>query len=214
MRAALHRLSFAALALIASAAVAAAAEVRVLTVGSTQHAAQAIAADFSKMTGHTVSFTVTAPFLIDKELASKPFDAIIVAVPPMEALDKAGQLRPGSRAAISRVGVGLVVREGAPVPDISTPEAFKRTMLAARSTRGNVRRFHFSHYGAVKRAVGRSGEMAVSNRPIMLFPTIGTAHPNSDHLNMRQAGSIGFNTAFDRSTRPRAREYQSSHIGS
>jgi molybdate transport system substrate-binding protein len=135
MRSALHRLSFTvlALALIASADVAAAGELRVLTVGSTQHAAKAIGDDFSKATDHKVSFTVTAPFLIDKELLSKPFDAIIIAVPQMDALDKAGQLQPGSRVAISRVGVGVVVREGAPTPDISTPEAFKRTMLAVRS---------------------------------------------------------------------------------
>ena len=133
MHSAQHCLSLAALALIASAAGATAAEVRVLTVGSTQFAAKAIGEDFSKTTGHMVTFTVTAPFLIDKELAAKPFDAVIIAVPQMEALEKTGQLQPGSRAAISRVGVGVVVREGAPVPDISTPEAFKQTMMAARS---------------------------------------------------------------------------------
>jgi len=133
MHAALQRLSLVALALMASAAVAAGAEVRVLTVGSTLHGAKAIAAQFSQASGHTVSFTATAPFLIDKELAAKPFDIVIVSVPQMQGLDKAGALRPGSRVAISRVGVGIVVREGAPLPDISTPEAFKRTMLAARA---------------------------------------------------------------------------------
>jgi molybdate transport system substrate-binding protein len=133
MRATVHCLNFAALALVASASVAVAADIRVLTVGSTQHPAKAIGADFSKTTGHTVTFTVTAPFLIDKELAGKPFDAVIVAVPQMEALDRVGRLKPGSRVAIARVGVGVVVREGAPLPDIATPESFKRTMLAARS---------------------------------------------------------------------------------
>jgi molybdate transport system substrate-binding protein len=133
MHTALQRLGVIALTLAASAAVAAAAELRVLTVGSTQHGAKAIAAEFGKATGHSVSFTVTAPFLIDKELAAKPFDAIIVSVPQMDGLDKAGTLRPGSRVAISRVGIGVVVREGAPLPDISTPEAFKQTILAARA---------------------------------------------------------------------------------
>jgi molybdate transport system substrate-binding protein len=133
MRAALHRLSFAACALVAGIAVAVAAEVRILTVGSTQHAAKAIAADFNKATGNTVSFTVTAPFLIDKELAGKPFEVVIVSIPQMDALDGAGALRPASRVAISRVGVGIVVREGAHAPDISTPDAFKRAVLAARS---------------------------------------------------------------------------------
>ena len=121
MHSAPHCLSLAALALIASVAGATAAEVRVLTVGSTQFAAKAIGEDFSKTTGHMVTFTVTAPFLIDKEVAAKPFDAVIVAVPQMEALEKTGQLQAGSRAAISRVGVGVVVREGAPIPTSRRP---------------------------------------------------------------------------------------------
>jgi len=67
-----------ALTLIASSVLATAAEVRVLTVGSTQVAAKAIAADFEKQTRNQVAFTIRAPFEIDKELAAKTFDAIIL----------------------------------------------------------------------------------------------------------------------------------------
>src|SRR5262249_3804009 len=56
-----------------------AAEVRVLTVGSTQVAAKAIAADFEKQTRNQVTFTIRPPFDIDKELAEKTFDAIILS---------------------------------------------------------------------------------------------------------------------------------------
>src|SRR6266446_2935338 len=133
MRSILRDLGLAGIAFLASHAAASAAELRVLTVGSTQFAAKAIAEEFSKRTGHHVTFTVTAPFLIEKELAGKAFDVVIVSVPQMEALERSGQLGAGSRLPISRVGVGVVVREGAPAPDISTVESFKRTMLAARS---------------------------------------------------------------------------------
>ena len=133
MRRPLHTLAATALALIALPTVAAAAEVRVLSVGSTQTAAKAIAAEFEKQTGHKVVFTIRPPFSIDKEFAEKTFDAIILSVPAMEAHDQAGNLAPVSRAALARVGVGVVVKEGTPVPNIATPEALKAAVLAARS---------------------------------------------------------------------------------
>jgi ABC-type molybdate transport system substrate-binding protein len=53
--------------LIVSSTLAPAAEVRVLSVGSTQIAAKAIATEFEKQTGHKVIFTIRAPFNIDEE---------------------------------------------------------------------------------------------------------------------------------------------------
>ncbi len=119
------------IALMASAADA--AEVRVLSVGSVQVAAKALAADFNKATGHNVTLLVITPSQIPQKLASEPFDMLIASVPAMEAHDKAGIIRAGSRAFLARVGIGVIVREGASVPDVSTPEGFKRTLLAARS---------------------------------------------------------------------------------
>ncbi len=128
-----YRTGLVALTLAASTSAATAAEVRVLSVGSTQFAAKALAADFSKQTGHQVTFTITPPFNIDKELAAKTFDTIIISVPAMEAHDQAGTLVSGTRVALARVGVGVVVKAGAPVPDVSTPEKLKAAVVAARS---------------------------------------------------------------------------------
>jgi molybdate transport system substrate-binding protein len=128
------RIAFSGLTLIASLTLATAAEVRVLSVGSTQIAAKAIAAEFEKQTGqHKVTFTIRPPFDIDKELAAKTFDAVILSVPAMDNHDEAGDLAPMSRIALARVGVGVVVKEGGPVPDVSTPEKLKAAVLAARS---------------------------------------------------------------------------------
>jgi molybdate transport system substrate-binding protein len=121
------------LILIVSSTLAAAAEVGVLSVGSTQIAAKTIAAEFEKQTGHKVTFTIRPPFDIDKELAAKTFDAVILSVPAMDNHDEAGDLAPMSRVALARVGVGLVVKEGGPIPDVSTPEKLKAAVLAARS---------------------------------------------------------------------------------
>jgi molybdate transport system substrate-binding protein len=116
-----------------SASVADAAELRVLSLGSVQIAAKALAADFTKATGEPVLLTIVAPNEISERLAGATYDMVICSVPAMEALDKAGALQAGSRSPLSRVGIGVMVREGAPLPDVSTPEAFKRTLLAARS---------------------------------------------------------------------------------
>ena len=124
---------FAGLALIQSASMVEAADLRVLSVGSVQIAAKVLAADFTKATGQPVMLTIVAPSEIGQKLASAPYDMVICSVPAMEALEKAGSLRPGSRSPLSRVGIGVMVREGAPLPDVSTPEAFKKTLLAARS---------------------------------------------------------------------------------
>jgi len=119
--------------LAASAGLAAAAEVRVLSVGSTQVAAKALAADFAKATGHTVNFTIRPPFDFDAEFGKATFDVLILSVPAMESYDKAGHLAARSRTPLARVGVGVVVKEGAEKPDVSTPEKLKAAILAARS---------------------------------------------------------------------------------
>src|SRR5262245_30415782 len=49
----------------------------------------------------------------------------------MAELEKTGNLTPGSRADLGRVGIGVVVREGASVPDVSTADAFKKAMVDA-----------------------------------------------------------------------------------
>lgn len=121
------------LMLMGSAGIAAGAEIRVISVGSVQVPAKALAAMFNTATGHKVTLTVVTPSDIPKKLAQGSYDMIIASIPAMEALDKAGAIRPSSRTPLSRVGIGVMVREGAPVPDVSTPEAFKKTLLAARS---------------------------------------------------------------------------------
>jgi molybdate transport system substrate-binding protein len=123
----------AAVALMAASDNAAAADIRVLSVGTVQIASRIIAADFEQATGHKIVFTIVSPDLIADRLASNPYDMLIASVPVIAALDKAGAIRAGTRAPLARAGIGVMVRENAPVPDVATPEAFKRTLLAAKS---------------------------------------------------------------------------------
>jgi molybdate transport system substrate-binding protein len=61
------------------------------------------------------------------------FDVAILTTEAIDSLVKDGKLAPGTRADIARAGIGVGVRAGAPKPDISTPDALKRTLLKIRS---------------------------------------------------------------------------------
>jgi molybdate transport system substrate-binding protein len=68
-----------------------------------------------------------------KILGGEPFDAAIITSDVLDALIQQGKITAASRQEISRTGIGVGVRAGAAKPDISTVEAFKRTLLNAKS---------------------------------------------------------------------------------
>jgi molybdate transport system substrate-binding protein len=65
--------------------------------------------------------------------AGETADVLILAAPALDELAACGVLVSGSRAAIARAPIGIAIRQGAPVPEISTPDAFKDALLAARA---------------------------------------------------------------------------------
>jgi molybdate transport system substrate-binding protein len=71
--------------------------------------------------------------LRDKIQAGEPFDAAILTSDVLDDLIKQGKIAPSSRVEISRTGIGVGVRAGAPKPDIATPDALKQTLLSAKS---------------------------------------------------------------------------------
>jgi molybdate transport system substrate-binding protein len=71
--------------------------------------------------------------LRDKIQAGEPFDAAILTSDVLDDLIKQGKIAAGTRAELSRTGMGVGVRAGAAKPDIGTPEALKRTLLDAKS---------------------------------------------------------------------------------
>jgi molybdate transport system substrate-binding protein len=94
---------------------------------------KAAAAAFEKETGHTVKITFnTAPELKKRMDGDEAFDVVIApraAIGEFAATNKLAE----TRALVGRVGMGVAVREGAPLPDIATAEALKQSVLAADS---------------------------------------------------------------------------------
>jgi molybdate transport system substrate-binding protein len=133
MRDGLARSLGAGLVLALCSTLATAAEIRVLTVGALQSALKPLGADYAKQSGDQVNFSFNNPANLKKVLAEGQFDVIIAAAPAIEELDKASGLQAGSRVKAVRVGIGVAVREGAPKPDVSTPDAFKKAIMGARN---------------------------------------------------------------------------------
>ena len=75
--------------------------------------------------------------LRDKIQAGEPFDAAILTGDVLDDLIQKGKIAAGTRVELSRTGMGVGVRAGAAKPDISTPEALKKVLLAAKSVSFN-----------------------------------------------------------------------------
>jgi molybdate transport system substrate-binding protein len=121
-------------ALMLSANIVAAAELRVFGVAPVRAAMTSLGPDFTRDSGQPVNLNIIAANLVEpQKLAGENYDIAILGTAAMQALENAGGIRPGSRVPLARTGIGVAVREGSPVPDLSTADAFRQAMLAARS---------------------------------------------------------------------------------
>jgi len=113
---------------------AAAQDASVLSAGAVEPGLVAALAVYQKETGRKVAVTFnTAPQIRERvEKKGEKFDVVIVPPAVMDAFAEAGRVEP-ERVMLGRVGQGIAVRPGAPVPDISSVEALKRAMLEADS---------------------------------------------------------------------------------
>jgi molybdate transport system substrate-binding protein len=109
----------------------AAAEVKVLSAGAVEPGLKAAAAAFEKATPHQVRTTFNTAPQIRKRLGEGEVHDVVVA-PPAVMNEFTGKLAP-ERADLGRVGLGVAVRPGAPVPDISSTEALRKSVLEAES---------------------------------------------------------------------------------
>jgi molybdate transport system substrate-binding protein len=109
-----------------------AAELKVLAGGSLRSVLTELAPQFEHASGHKLAIHFdTTPNLIKAATTGEPFDLGIV---PIDVFyDDAAKTHFAPPVEFARVGYGVAVKTGAPRPDISTPEAFKKTLLEAKS---------------------------------------------------------------------------------
>ena len=111
-----------------------AAEIKVLSTQATQEAYSELVAQFEKATGHKVTTVFTGTLNVQKRLADgEAYDLIVMAGPAVDEQIKLGKGVAGSRVDFAKSGTGVAVRKGAAKPDIGSVDAFKKTLLAAKS---------------------------------------------------------------------------------
>src|SRR5688572_20251985 len=131
MRTRLFSAANAALVFAVLAGVAAeAAEVRVLAGYGVRDVVQGIGPAFEAATGHKLAIKLETPRAIEKGIHDREAGDVVIAA----GVDFAkGQVVPGSVTPVARGVLGAAVRKDAPKPDISSPDAVKRALLAAKS---------------------------------------------------------------------------------
>jgi molybdate transport system substrate-binding protein len=111
-----------------------AADIRILTNMGVVSAVRDVAAGFERASGHKVTVLFeTGPAFMQRIDANAPADIVTHSPEGMDALIRGGKVVPGTKVDFARAGIGVVVQAGVAKPDIATPEAFRRTLLAAKS---------------------------------------------------------------------------------
>jgi molybdate transport system substrate-binding protein len=111
-----------------------AADVKILTTGAIKAVVLEVVPEFEKETGHkAIVDNDTAGALAKRIDGGEAFDLVVITPGILNDLAKKGKVVGDTRVNVARVGVGVVVKEGAPLPDVSNVEAFKRALIAAKT---------------------------------------------------------------------------------
>jgi molybdate transport system substrate-binding protein len=109
------------------------AEIKVFCTTALNKAMEELTPQFERTSGHKVALTFASAASLAKRVADgEGPDVAIVSAPALDDLIKHSRVA-GNRVDIAKSGMGVAVRAGAAKPDISTAEAFKRTLLAANA---------------------------------------------------------------------------------
>jgi molybdate transport system substrate-binding protein len=120
-------------ALMVTASVAPAAEIDAMITTAMKDAVDELAPPFEQANGHVLR-VVYGPSggLARRFIGGEAADLIVIDSGALDELIKQGKVLPG-RTDVARTGIGICVRKGAPHPDVSSADALRRALLAAKS---------------------------------------------------------------------------------
>lgn len=195
---------------------AAPAAIALLASNSTHGVLDELVPAFERASRHSVSVSYDpAKIMLERIGAGESGDVAILGQQAIDALAENGTIVPDSRRTLARCGIGIAVRSGAAKPDVSSVEAFKRALLAARSiahTTSGASGIHFSalverlgierevNAKAVRDAGGLIGtlvakgeaELAIQQIPeLMAVPGIDVVGPLPQELQAISVVTVG-----------------------
>ena len=152
-----------------------AGEIKVLTTGAFKQVVVALIPEYEKATGHKVVLdNGTVGQLTKRVEGGEAFDVLVLSPRGIDDFIKAGKIAAGTKANLAKVGVGVMVKEGAPKPDVSSVEAFKQALLKAKSV------------GYIDPASGGSSGIYVAG----LLDKLGIANEIKPKAKLKQGGHV------------------------
>lgn len=144
-----------------------AAEVKLIAATPVRAVIIELGSQFERDTGHRlVSKFVSGPVVKRDIDAGEPFDLAVSITPVIDDLTKEGKIVAATRADVAYAGVGVGVRAGAPKPDITTVEAFRRALLAATSVAHSAEGASGAYFKTLLDRLGIAEEMRSKVRPM------------------------------------------------
>jgi len=156
------------------------AEIKVLSSLATKEAYLELVPQFERATGHRISTTWAGTVGIMKRLtAGEIYDLIVISSASLDELIKQGKVVAGSRVDLAKTGIGVAVGAGAPKPDISSADALKRALLAAKTVGYSTGPSGVYLAGLFER-MGIAAEVKAKTRQVPSGGTVATILANGD----------------------------------
>jgi molybdate transport system substrate-binding protein len=144
-----------------------AADVKLIIATPMAGAVKEIGAQYERDTGHKLITKILSGPGVKREIdAGETFDLAISITPVIDALIKEGKLVAGTRADVAYGSLGAGVRAGAPKPDISSVDAFKRTLLNATSVVYSAEGAGGTYFRGLLERLGIADEMKTKLKPM------------------------------------------------
>jgi molybdate transport system substrate-binding protein len=156
-----------------------ASELKLIAGGSLAGLFKELGPLFEKSSGHTLSIHFdSTPNIVSRINAGTPFDAVVVPIDAFKDATAKGHMT--APAEIARVGYGVIVRAGAAKPDLSTPDAFKKALLAASSVASVPASAAGAYVTKVYERLGIADEMKAKTRVVAAPTAIAPAVAKGD----------------------------------
>ena len=183
-------------ALALAAGPAHALEVKVMSSGGFTAAYEELAPEFQRRSGDTVATALgpsmgTTPNAIPVRLArGETADVLIMVGPALAELEAGGRAVPGSRVDLARSKIGLVVRAGAPKPDIHDVAALKAALLAAKSIAYSDSASGVYVGSELFKRLGIAGEVGPKSRMIPAEPVAKVVARGEAEIGFQQVSEL------------------------
>jgi molybdate transport system substrate-binding protein len=166
-----------------------AGQLKILSAGAVKPGLTKVADSFQRENGATVDVTfATAPAILQRMREATLPDAVIAPTAALEELTKIGKCSAQETATLGRIGVGVFVRSGRLLPQISTVETFKASLLRAESIVYNQ-----ASTGAYLKKLFESLSIAAAiEKKSTIYPDFAAV---LNHVSKGQADEIGFGAA-------------------